>query len=398
MPRLTWHRYFDFDTYCPSGHAASEITGKQGTIAKLAENYSGNVTEPSLTGYTFLGFTDSGGNAYASEKMLSDKTFYAKWRKNKYRVQYDGNGSQNPDHEEGEFTQNVVSGEMEDSEYEYDTKGQLRANAYAREGYTFTGWNTKPDGTGNSYPDGFDSVLNWTGTDGGIVTLYAQWKKKLGTETITVVSEETGNAVKGVSMKLQKSVNGVWTDVTSGTTDAQGKITQGSLHWFNYRWVMTGVPAGYVKSADTEFRITYDGLLAENSVILYMKHASITLDSRVSEVIKGENAPAFLYHVSGTDVAGVRHEYDVLVQTDSSTKSGSNSVPDVFAGTYTVTQTPVSRYAAGNAEVVENAAASGVNATVDVIDNSHAEARFPYTVSEMGWLGSMASKTNHLSK
>lgn len=91
---------------------------------------------------------------------------------------------------------------MPDSTYQYDQTGTLRKNDFVREGYTFVGWNTKRDGSGTSYPDQYNKVRNLTSSDGGTITLYAQWEKKLGMETITVVSEETGNPVAGVSMKL----------------------------------------------------------------------------------------------------------------------------------------------------------------------------------------------------
>ena len=316
----------------------------------------------------------------------------------RYKVRYDGNGASNPNHQTGEFTQNTVTGTMADSEYTYGVKGTLRTNAYQREGYTFQGWNTKADGSGTSYADKYNNVLNWTSEDGKVITLYAQWEKKLGTETVTVVSEETGNPVKNVSLKLQKSVNGVWTDVRTGVTNDSGQITVNGLHWFNYRWVMTGVPAGYVKSADTAFTITYNRLSAENRVILYMQHVSIILDSQVSDIIKGERAPAFLYQISGTDVAGVRHTYHLLVQTNDVSKLGSNRISGLFAGTYTVTQTPVSRYVPDTAVSISHATISGINATVDVKNHTSAEVKFPYTIREYGWYYGVNSKANRLTR
>lgn len=44
-----------------------------------------------------------------------------------------------------------------------------------REGYTFTGWNTSPDGSGTPYPNG--SVINQNDFNGSkTLTLYAQWE------------------------------------------------------------------------------------------------------------------------------------------------------------------------------------------------------------------------------
>lgn len=304
-----------------------------------------------------------------------------------------------PDYQTGEFKQNVVTGSMENMDCYCGTQYTLLKNRYVREGYEFVGWNTKADGSGTFYCDEYTNVYNWSLVNDTEITLYAQWRKKLGTETITVVSEETGNPVSNVSMKLQKNVNGVWTDVTTGVTDANGKITVNDLHWFDYRWVMTGVPAGYeLSSSHTTFMITYNKLSATNQVILYMKHVDIILDSQVSEIISGESAPAFMYHVTGTDVAGVSHSYNLMVQTNGSSKFGTNRLTDLFAGEYTITQIPVSRYVAGNAMNVSHGIVDGVNASVDVKNYDSAEVLFPYSLEQYNGLSHTDGETNRLER
>ena len=402
VPRKQYTYTFNFNP--PSGHSVSEIGNRQGNLSnKYAETQSGTVKNPTLTGYTFLGWNtkaDGTGSAYANEKMLSNKTFYAVWKTNSYIVRYNGNGSQNPDHQTGEFTQNNVTSQsgMPDSTYQYDQTGSLRKNDFVRTGYTFAGWNTKADGSGTSYPDQYNKVLNWSDTDGTVITLYAQWKKNLGTETITVVSEETGNPVSGVTMKLYKKVNGSWEEVPGvGTlaTNKKGQITVNNLHWFDYEWHGVTVPAGYEMMSDTDFRINYDRLSATNKVILYLKEVSITLDSQVSDIIRGENPPAFLYHINGTDAAGVDHEYEVMVQTKSS-KDGSYTLSGLFAGRYTVTQTPVSRYVPGKAQNISHASVSGINASVDVLNYMSAEVLFPYTIQQYGGFGHTSNVENSI--
>lgn len=401
------NRYtYSFNANPPAGKTAANVSNMPGnktiTASKAASGKSdATVREPSLTGFWFKGWNtkaDGTGTAYpGSETMKSDKTFYAQWQPATYTVHFNGNGSVNPNHQTGEFTQNTVTGTMTDQTLQFDSWENLKANAFSRTGYTFAGWNTKSDGTGTPYSDK-QSVRNLIGYDKSEITLYAQWTKKLGTETITVVSEETGNPVTNVSMKLQKAVNGTWTDVTNGTTNTDGQIAVCNLHWFNYRWVMTNVPAGYVKSADTAFTITYNQLSATNSVILYMKHVSITVDSQVSDVIKGESPPRFIYRISGTDVAGTAHEYYLMVQINANSKFGTNRVPDLFAGTYTITQIPVSRYIPGTAVNISNGTINGIHASVDVKNNLSAEVKFPYTIREYGWYYGVNSKTNSLTR
>lgn len=116
----------------------------------------------------------------------SDKsvTLYANWKPNNYKVRYNGNGA--------------TSGTMTDSSHVYDTAKVLTRNAYARTGYTFTGWNTKSDGKGTAYADGA-SVKNLTANKDGVVTLYAQWKAN----RYTLTYNANGGTVSTSSKTLQ---------------------------------------------------------------------------------------------------------------------------------------------------------------------------------------------------
>ena len=57
----------------------------------------------------------------------------------------------------------------------YGTSKALTANAFARTGYTFNGWNTKADGTGTQYANK-QNVNNLTTANGSKINMYAQWK------------------------------------------------------------------------------------------------------------------------------------------------------------------------------------------------------------------------------
>ena len=418
---------YSFDVNPPGGHNAGEVGNKQSNITKYAENTPGGVKSPTLTGYTFLGWSSNKKdiNYNPNESMLSNRTFYALWRANKYYVHYDPNGSSNPNQQEGEFTQNTVTGTMADSQYTYDVRGSLRANAFAREGYEFIGWNTKADGTGAAYPnssynvngncysDGYDNVYNWTSEDNKVLNLYAQWRKKLGIETVTVVSEETGAPLSNVHLKLYKNVNGTKTlvsEVGEKVTNNAGKVTVNNLHWFDYTWEVVGVPTGYSiypydastmkltsNPSQTSFRITYNQLSAENEIMLWIKRVGITLDSQVQDIIPGESAPSFMYTVTGKDVAGISHTYHVMVDVSGSNKKGSNGLENLLAGTYTVTQTPISRYIPQTAKNVSNSSISGINGTADVLNHDSAEILFPYNIKQYGGFGSMMHRVNEIN-
>ena len=69
------------------------------------------------------------------------------------------------------FNANGGEGSMEPQRFEVGVDTALNTNAFTREGYIFTGWNTKADGTGATYAyEG--SIINLTED----LTLYAQWQ------------------------------------------------------------------------------------------------------------------------------------------------------------------------------------------------------------------------------
>ena len=94
--------------------------------------------------------------------MTDDITLYAEWKKeSSYTIRFDGNGA------DGGATAAVTVG--------IGRSIQLPVCGYTRTGYSFTGWNLRPDGKGTSYADG-STVTNLSRSDGGTVTLYAMWK------------------------------------------------------------------------------------------------------------------------------------------------------------------------------------------------------------------------------
>ena len=71
------------------------------------------------------------------------------------------------------FEANNGMGLMEDMTVNMDETVTLSPNGFVRENHKFTGWNTKPDGSGESYAD-IAEITNLGGA-GQTVTLYAQW-------------------------------------------------------------------------------------------------------------------------------------------------------------------------------------------------------------------------------
>lgn len=124
-------------------------------------------------GYTFAGWNtkaDGTGKTYSDGEKLyfvdtgrpdNRPTLYAQWKPLTYTVRYHANGG---------------TGQMTDQEMTYGTEKPLIAKGFTRDGYEFTGWNTKADGSGTTYGDK-EVVKDLTSENGGTVHLYAQWEK-----------------------------------------------------------------------------------------------------------------------------------------------------------------------------------------------------------------------------
>ena len=124
---------------------------------------------PTKTGYIFKGWYLS-TNPDATEDPIVEYapniantpnktvTFYAKWEPITYTVVFDGNSAD--------------ASSMDPQEFKYDESKALNQNTIVRTGYTFTGWNTNADGTGQGYSDE-ETVTNLVSQDNGSITLYA---------------------------------------------------------------------------------------------------------------------------------------------------------------------------------------------------------------------------------
>ncbi len=109
----------------------------------------------------------------------------AKLKANDYKISYDANGTKDKD---GGYSD--VSGTMNRKTAYYDKPFTLQRVLYMREGYTFVGWNTQPDGKGTMFKDK-DTVLNLTAERKAEVKLYAIWKPDDSSTTASIFSGGT---------------------------------------------------------------------------------------------------------------------------------------------------------------------------------------------------------------
>ena len=145
----------------------------------------GDLPTSTRANYTFAGwFTAAEGGTQVTSSttvtQTADHTLYAHWIPNSYTVSFNGNGA--------------TGGSTATQNFTYDAAQNLRANGFQQtytvtfdpgEGLnsssatatsTFNGWNTAANGSGTRYSNQ-QSVKNLTATNGGNITLYAQWTK-----------------------------------------------------------------------------------------------------------------------------------------------------------------------------------------------------------------------------
>ena len=169
----------------------ADQTVERGTETELTANtfvrancdFAGWNTMPDGTGAAY-------GNS-ATVKNLTNSgntiTLYAQWRLKTYTIRYDCNGG---------------AGSMSEQNVDLGTSVNLAANAFTREHFDFTGWNTKPDGTGDDYSAG-ESVKDLAEA-GETVTLFAQWK--IQTYTIRFEANNGMGLMEDMTVNMDETV------------------------------------------------------------------------------------------------------------------------------------------------------------------------------------------------
>lgn len=132
---------------------------------------------------------DGSGDSYENGEEINnlvnpdeDITLYAQWEDDKYTIKYDANSGK---------------GKMDNVLVKTSDNVTLVNNDFTKEGYHFTGWNTKANGTGDNFTEGQD--VKGLGVNEETVTLYAQWKAN----TYTIIFNGNGHTNLSESMDNQ---------------------------------------------------------------------------------------------------------------------------------------------------------------------------------------------------
>jgi len=122
------------------------------------------------------------------------------------------------------FDPNGGKGDMDPQKADKGETVQLKANEFTRSGYSFTKWNTEPDGSGNDYSDK-QSVKPEDN-----MTLYAQWKEnEPDTYSVTVKTDGKGEATASPkSGKTGDKIN-LSADADSGWRFDKWKVVSGDI-------------------------------------------------------------------------------------------------------------------------------------------------------------------------
>mgnify|MGYP001169852292 CR=1 FL=1 len=123
----------------------------------------------------------------------------------------------------------------------------VKANGYTRDGCTFTGWNTEPDGSGAPYKAGDRITMT------GNVVLYAQWTRNSSGDggdtgyTLRLTKLDAGDSTPLSGAKFELWRVGARSDTRLGVYETnrygwtQAEVSQSG----DYYWVETVPPEGY---------------------------------------------------------------------------------------------------------------------------------------------------------
>ena len=139
-----------------------DSTDNEGYGELLAKHMQLTQVDPAThNGLARDGYVFTGWDKDPSKPVEGDTVYTAQYRPAVYKVRFDANGG---------------SGTMSEQSHTYDRKQALTASAFTREGYRFTGWNTRGDGKGKAFTDK-QTVTNLLTHDGATGVLYAQWQR-----------------------------------------------------------------------------------------------------------------------------------------------------------------------------------------------------------------------------
>ena len=137
-------------------------------LHELVVNYGepANIADQTREGYTMNGWKDDSDQPFDITKPITgDVAIRVDYSPISYTIVFDGNG-------------NTSGEDVASMTLKYNESVSLNKNTFVKDGLVFDKWNTQADGQGVAYEDE-EQVSGLSAVDGGVVTLYAQWKLNL---------------------------------------------------------------------------------------------------------------------------------------------------------------------------------------------------------------------------
>ena len=358
-----------YNAFRPNDSAGAVTAGTVGNlptpnpqVLKFGVESSISLTAPTLTGYTFSGWSETYGGAkvYDKGQTLSASTvsrmykdcnggtynIYTTWTANKYKIHFDKNATD-------------ANGSMADMDMVYDVAKNLSENKFSREGYTFQGWNTAKNGSGTSYDDKA-LVNNLTAAPNGTVTLYAQWT--INPYNIKVYSKS--NKYNNVTAYTKDTVGGTvqinTTPASTTTTLNYGteySITATEKTGYKFEGWYTpkdGNDFGTLVSTSETYTTTLGAANIEYYAKFNVRTYTITIDP---------NSPTTGSNISGWYDYGDHKSTPAPVQTVTK----KTSVTMTYGSTVTMTAPKKTGYTFGGWKLDGNGT---LNSTADITKNS----------------------------
>lgn len=226
----------------------------------------------------------------------------------------------------------------------------LPDSGYSKPGYTFTGWNSRADGTGTHYDLGQRvQIINYT-------SFYAEYTTPTLTlncdETISQLDSSAGvlllennavNVAAGTTVylpSLDARLNDGWMQVVTGFRDANGNAV-GMYVVVNQSLVVTPVWTNYFRLnvADPSVTVEFDDFWSAyfNHKVDWGNGQTVTVDSIVSNRLTYQYAVNATYtitvqssyldgSVNGTNSAVIRNAADAVLHTITFDTSGGTTI------------------------------------------------------------------------
>jgi len=354
-------------TYTITYHAGEGVEFSTDKNAYTVESATITLDQPSpKTGYTFSGWYGNAGLtgdaiAAIATGSTDNMELWAKWTPITYTVHFE--------------PVIPVNGTMADQTFTYDQASTaLTKNAFSTTTGQWLRWNTEADGSGTGYEDEA-LVQNLTAEDGGVVTLYAQWRlthRFIYDNTIfrcykVDTPNEVHRAYAGETVKVE---------VIDGTSEYTIRVVNG-----DGEAITLDTEANTFVMPNEEVWITYTS-------VKKMAYTTISLDNFESGDV------AYLYDASQptvTPTVVVKDDETVLTEgTDYTVEITNNTGSATQMVTATVTVTGMGGYVGTNTRKFRitpfNIATCDIRGTLEAYDDGYGPY-YPLSKNVQVWNG-----------